>query len=775
MPKAMMNRSAPSTTHRFEYALTIFCGAFLLFQVQLLMGKYILPWFGGTPAVWTTCMLFFQLLLLGGYLYSHVLSTMMAGRTQAIVHLGLLALSVVVICVGIFFWKTPLLPGASWKPASPDQPVLHILGLLAVAVGLPYLILSTTGPLLQSWFSLHNTGTSPYRLYALSNTGSVLGLITYPIIFEPVLRLHSQAWLWCAGYLIFVAGSSVCALGIMKQPPSALPTGTQSAIPAPSWSVRLFWFLLPMAASVMLLATTNLMCQEVAVIPFLWVLPLVLYLLTFIICFDNQKWYRRGIFHTLFGLSMPFALLVLLAGPTAPIFDQICMLSAVLFACCMVCHGELVRLKPERALLTRYYLLLSAGGAAGGIFVAVIAPHIFRGYTEYQIGLIVCALLIAGVLYRDRQSWWYGSKSTVTGILILLGLMLVPYFFSRTIAIPSMLRAMDRFQYYPFLTVLALLAVLILLRSRKQTGQIQGRINLTQIASLTVVFALCFALYQQTYMLRAWDIRKDRNFYGVLTVQRRPLEDQDALVLRHGQTLHGAQYLKFPNAPTAYYGPHSGVGLLLAAQPACIQPCSRLYGVIGMGVGTLGAYGTPGTRMRFYEINPQVIEYSQGPSPYFTFMRDSAAKTEAILGDGRLSLERELKDEGPQKFDVLILDAFNSDSIPIHLLTEEAFQLYLRHLRGPDSVLAFNITNKSLDLSPVLLSHAMRNQMSIVRLNKPQGPGVDDLSNWILISKNPRSLVIPGFQDHLASLPSPDEALRWTDDYSSLFQLLNKR
>ena len=194
-----------------------------------------------------------------------------------------------------------------------------------------------------------------------------------------------------------------------------------------------------------------------------------------------------------------------------------------------------------------------------------------------------------------------------------------------------------------------------------------------------------------------------------------------------------------------------------------------------MGVGTLGAYGTPGTRMRFYEINPQVIKYSQGPSPYFTFMRDSAAKTEAILGDGRLSLERELKDEGPQKFDVLILDAFNSDSIPIHLLTEEAFQLYLRHLRGPDSVLAFNITNKSLDLSPVLLSHAMRNQMSIVRLNKPQGPGVDDLSNWILISKNPGSLDIPGFQEHLASLPSPDEALRWTDDYSSLFQLLNKR
>ncbi|HKD78781.1 MAG TPA: hypothetical protein VKH81_03760 [Candidatus Angelobacter sp.] len=775
MPKAAMSRSVSSTSPRFEYALTIACGAFLLFQVQLLMGKYILPWFGGTPAVWTTCMLFFQVLLLGGYLYSHILSTTFPGRTQAIVHLAFLGLSILVICLAIFFWKTPLLPGASWKPTSPDQPVLHILTLLTVAVGLPYLILSTTGPLLQNWFSLQDTGKSPYRLYALSNVGSVLGLITYPIIFEPQLRLHTQAWLWCGGYLLFVAGSSVCALGMMKQPPAPVTAEAGPAVPSPSWSAQLFWFLLPMAASVMLLATTNLMCQEVAVIPFLWAVPLVLYLLTFIICFDNQKWYRRGVFHTLFGLSLPVALLVLLAGTTAPIFDQICMLSAVLFACCMVCHGELVRLKPERTYLTRYYLLLSAGGAAGGVFVAVIAPHVFRGYTEYQIGLIVCALLLAGVLYRDRQSWWYAPKSAVTGILILLGLMLVPDFFRRTIAIPPMLRAMDRFQYYPFLTVVALLTVLIVLRSRKPAAPPTSRFRLTQIASGIVLFALCFALYEQTYMLKAWDIRKDRNFYGVLTVQRRPIDDKDALVLRHGQTLHGAQYLDSPASPTAYYGPHSGVGLLLAAQSACLQPCSRTYGVVGMGVGTLAAYGQPGINVRFYEINPRVIEYSQGKSPYFTFLRDSSAKTETVLGDGRLSLERELEEKGPQKFDVLVLDAFNSDSIPMHLLTEEAFQLYLSHLRGPDSVLAFNITNKAIDLRPVLLSHALRHQMSIVRLNRPQGPGIDDLSDWILISKNPKSLDIPGFQGHLAALPSPDEALRWTDDYSNLFELLRKR
>src|SRR5262249_43725650 len=223
------------------------------------------------------------------------------------------------------------------------------------------------------------------------------------------------------------------------------------------------------------------------------------------------------------------------------------------------------------------------------------------------------------------------------------------------------------------------------------------------------------------------------------------------------------------------YGPHSGIGLFLAAQPPCLPPCSRLYGIVGMGVGTLAAYGDPGTRIRFYEINPQLMDYSLSQSPYFTFLRHSPAKIEIVLGDGRLSLEEELNEHGPQKFDLLVLDAFNSDSIPIHLLTEEAFQLYLRHLRGPDSVLAFNISNKSLDLSPVLLSHARRNNLFIVRLNKPQGPGVDDVSNWILMSASRRSLDLPGFQGHIAALPPPDQALRWTDDYSNLFEVLRKR
>jgi hypothetical protein len=334
---------------------------------------------------------------------------------------------------------------------------------------------------------------------------------------------------------------------------------------------------------------------------------------------------------------------------------------------------------------------------------------------------------------------------------------------------------MDRFHYYPLLLALALLTIVIGLRTRKQTGTPGQRVNLSRIASALVLLILCLALYYQVHVWKEWDIRKDRNFYGVLTLQRRRIDNADSYVLRHGQTLHGTQQRESPKSPTTYYGPNSGIGLLLSAQATCTPSCSRSYGIVGMGVGTLAAYGHPGDRIRFYEINPQVIAYSQGDSPFFTFLRDTAAKTEVVRGDGRLSLERELREQGSQRFDVLIVDAFNSDSIPIHLLTEEAFQLYLSHLRGPDSVLAFNISNKSIDLSRVLANHALRNKMYVIRLNKPQGPGLDDLSNWMLLSRSRKALEVPGFQGHIASLPLPESVLRWTDDYSNVFQVLRKR
>ena len=769
-PEAITPRLS-TVKSRAVYGLTIFCGAFLLFQVQLLLGKYILPWFGGSPAVWTTCMLFFQLLLLGGYFYSHVISSRLSPRGQALTHISVLALSVAVIAAGALFWKTPLLPGISWRPVSSDSPVLQILAILAVSVGLPYLCLSTTGPLLQSWFSRTQTGQSPYRLYALSNAGSLLGLLTYPFLFEPQFRLHTQAWLWCAGYLVFFAGTLACARGLKSSVGINVGTVTEQPVLAPSRTVQLFWFLLPAMASLMLLATTNLMCQEVAVVPFLWVLPLALYLISFIICFDNPRWYHRGIFQAMLGVALPMAVLVLLSESLAPVRRQVFMLSVVLFACCMVCHGELVRLKPHPAFLTRFYLLVSAGGAAGGIFVALVAPHIFTGFWEFHFGLIGCVLLAILALAQDRESWWYRAKPYTSG-LILLGLLLAPELVSRYTALVEISVVMYQLRYYLVLTVVTLAVGALIFLTRNRPIRYR-RLNSAQFASVALLAALSAALFQQVQFDKNRQVRRDRNFYAALMIHKGT--ELNSLDLRHGQISHGFQSWLHPKEPTLYYARQSGIGLLLAAQHNAAGPSPRYYGMIGLGVGTLAAYGRPGDTIRYYEINPQVIDYSQGAHPYFTFVRDSQAHIEMVPGDARLSLEREFTQNGPQRFDVFVIDAFNSDSIPVHLLTQEAIQVYLEHLKGPDSVLAFHISNKVLDLRPVLATLAAANRLAVLRLHKARSNDPGELSDWVLLAKNPAALDLPVFRDHLAPMPAPDPNLLWTDDYSNLFRVLRAR
>ncbi|MFZ0646348.1 MAG: hypothetical protein WBY66_06715 [Candidatus Acidiferrales bacterium] len=764
----------PAAKVRFRYGLTIFCGAFLLFQVQLILGKYILPWFGGTPAVWTTCMLFFQLLLLGGYLYAHLLSTKLSARTQTVVHIAVLALSALLLALGALAWKSPLLPGPSWRPNSSDFPIAQILRLLLVAVGLPFLCLSASGPLMQSWFGRTHPGKSPYRLYALSNIGSLLGLLTYPFLVEPGFRLHTQAWLWSVGYIVFFAGFIACAKD-MNGPgvvASAVAEPELKSASLPSRGVQLLWFLLPAMASLMLLATTNLMCQEVAVVPFLWVLPLGLYLLSFIICFDNPKWYRREIFQVLLGASFPMALIVLLSLDNAPIVRQVWMLSLVLFACCMVCHGELVRLKPHPRFLTRFYLLISAGGAAGGIFVALIAPQIFTGFWEFHCGLVGCALLAIVALARDHESWWYCNKTYVSSA-ILLGLLLMPEFISRHAGLAMIPVTMYRWHYYPVLTVLAVWAGLITLRYGKRQPKYQ-RFNTAQLASLVVVAALSASLYAQVQFDKYLAIRRDRNFYAAVMLRRKGA-GLKSIELRHGQTSHGYQLYDQPKEPTAYYTRYSGVGLLLDGLAACQQPCPHRFGIVGMGVGTLAVYARPGDEMWFYEINPQVIAYSLAPRPYFTFIKDSPAKIVVVPGDARLSLEREFKESGSQNFDVLVVDAFSSDAIPVHLLTQEALEIYLEHLRGPDSILVFHISNKMLDLSPVVAALAAHNHLAVARLHNRHSADLGERSDWILLAKNPSALAYDSFRAHVDSMPPANPKLVWTDDYSDLFAVLRLR
>jgi hypothetical protein len=752
------------------YGFAIFCGAFLLFQIQLILGKYALPWFGGAPAVWTTCMLFFQLLLLGGYFYSHAVSRLSL-RRQSIVHVSLLVVSVGLMVVGCFFWKTPLLPGPSWRPSHGDSPVLGILSLLTVAVGLPYLCLSTTGPLLQNWFARAHASESPYRLYALSNVGSLLGLITYPFVFEPNLRLHTQAWLWAAGYLAFSVACIVCARKIRLASADAPAVHAQEEDMAPPTRFsQALWFLLPACASVMLLATTNLLCQEVAVVPFLWVLPLSLYLISFIVCFDNPKWYRRGLFQILMAVGLPTSILALLGEANALVGRQVLMLGLVLFGCCMVCHGELVRLKPQPALLTRFYLLVSAGGAAGGIFVVLIAPQIFTGFWEFHFGLIACVVVAILALIRDRGSWWHNAQPYL-GMVILLGLALVPDFLSRYIGLAVVPEMMYRAHYYPILTALALATAVVFFMTRNKPSNTR-RFNLAPLAALAVLAALCAALYLCVAFDKSRQIRRDRNFYSALQIQKGL--QLDSLELRHGQTSHGFQSRLHPKQPTLYYGRTSGIGRLLETD-VCLPNCSRRIAVIGLGVGALAAYGRSGDTMRFYELNPQVIAYSEGTNPYFTFLRDSSAKIETVLGDARLSLERELTEKGPQNFDVLVIDAFSSDAIPAHLLTSEALDVYLKHLRGPNSVLAFHISNKVLDLRYVLAALAAQKQLAVVRLNKRDSDNAAERSDWVMLARNPQALQRNAFESLIAPMPKPDDRMLWTDDYSNLYRVLLHR
>ena len=586
--------------------------------------------------------------------------------------------------------------------------------------------------------------------------------------------MHTQAWLWSVGYIIFFAGFIACAQDLKTPATSSAAVAEPDfdSASTPSLGAQLLWFSLPAMASLMLLATTNLMCQEVAVVPFLWVVPLSLYLLSFIICFDNPKWYRRGIFQVLLGASFPTALIVLLSLDNAPIVRQIWMLSLVLFACCMVCHGELVRLKPDPRFLTRFYLLISAGGAAGGVFVALVAPQIFKGFWEFHCGLVGCALLAIVAVARDRESWLYYHKPYVSSA-ILLGLLLTPEYISRYAGLAMIPVNMYRWHYYPVLTVLAVWVAFVTLRRGKKAPAYQ-RFNTAQLAALAVVAALTISLYAQVQFDKYLAIRRDRNFYAAMMLRRKGTALR-SIELRHGQTSHGYQLYDQPKEPTAYYTRNSGVGLLLDGLAACRQPCPHRYGIIGMGVGTLAVYAHPGDQMWYYEINPQVIDYSLAPHPYFTFIRDSAAKIVVVPGDARLSLEREFKESGSQNFDVLVVDAFSSDAIPIHLLTQEALEIYLEHLRGPDSVLVFHISNKMLDLSPVLASLAAHNHLAVARLHNRHSPDLGERSDWILLSQNPHALAYDSFRGHLDPMPPADPKLVWTDDYSDLFAVLRMR
>lgn len=751
------------------FAIAIFLGAFLLFSVQLVVAKYFLPWFGGTPAVWTTCMFFFQTLLLAGYAYAHLLATRIDLRKQRVTHSVLLLSAVALVLSLSAIWHSPLTPNSSWKPSGAELPFWRLIELLFVSAGVPYFVLSSTGPLLQSWFSATNPGRSPYRLYALSNLGSVLALMSYPFVIEPSVSLRMQARFWTCGFVLYALLCGYIALCSVRRslwPHSRIEERGDSA-DRPALGKILLWFSLAVCPSVLFLATTNRISQDIGVVPFLWIVPLTLYLASFIICFDKPKWYSRRIFHTAFVVGIFLACLVLNGWGMTNIRLQIAAYSFALFASCMLCHGELARSKPDPRFLTLFYLTIAFGGAAGGVFVALIAPRLFSGFWEYQIGLWTTTLLLFLVLGLDRTSYLHSN---------LFGLGIVA---AAAALLPGVtaIASEGRKAIGGLAAVVPVLIAVYVLTRWGEKGENQARHR-----AVPVYCSVALSVLGGTLMLSGRSqlqgalVSSSRNFYGVLSVREFNSGEPESRFysLYHGRISHGLQF-DAPTkrlVPTVYFGKISGVGRTLTRLE---QNRSHIrVGVVGLGIGTLAAYGRSGDSFRFYEINPDVVRIAH-QNQYFTYLRDCAATVEVVSGDARLSMETELAGDRPQQFDLLILDAFSGDAIPIHLLTEQAFETYLNEIKRPHGAIAVHITNTYLDLRPVLLRAAEHFGLTYAFLHTDGDNVVSNYSDWVLLSYD---------RKFVASVLSPEEKQTidprssslslWTDDYSDLLHVLRR-
>jgi spermidine synthase len=673
------------------YATTVFLSAFLLFQVQPLVAKIILPWFGGSAAVWTVCMLFFQVLLLLGYFYAHGATRWQTSRRQRIVHWLLLAAALAVM---------PLSASEGWKPHGGEDPTLRILGLLAATIGLPYLVLSTTGPLAQAWFARERPGASPYRLFALSNLGSMLALVSYPVLVEPFAPMRVQTAVWSAGFAAFAL---LCAaLAWRASRADAREPAETAEAPAPRPVTMLLWIALPACASVLLLAFTSHMSLNIAAIPLLWVLPLALYLLSFVLSFDAPRWYRRTVWLPLLVLGVAAVCYTLTAEHrNTEVWVLIPVYSATLLAACMACHGELARNRPHPRHLTAYYLLIALGGAVGGLLVGLVAPHVFGDLYELPLGIAALAFVVPVALLVGRTAW-------------------------------------------------------------------RPRRPLVLAAAAAAAAAVFGAWLLDEYAERDENVRiTTRNFYGVLRTRdsgEGPFEER---ILTHGTIVHGRQFLSPERRswPTSYYGRDSGVGLAILERG---ERGPIRVGVVGLGAGTIASYGRSGDVYRFYDINPRVVELARSE---FTYLADSKAAVDVVLGDARLSLER----EPGQNFDVLALDAFSSDSIPVHLLTSEAFAVYLRHLR-PDGILAVHVSNRYLDLVPVVREAARHYSLEarLVESDDDEDAGTYR-SDWVLVSRSAAAFAQPPLAGAARRIAEDADAPLWTDDYSNVLRLLKRR
>jgi MFS family permease len=692
------------------FAISIFLSAFLLFQIQPMIARYILPWFGGTPAVWSTVQMFFQVMLTGGYAYTNWL--MGRFRRREVMHLVLLGVSLVVMIALGMIWKSPITPDASWKPQGVNSPIWAISKLLLISVGLPYFLLSTNSPLIQALFHRRFPERTAYRLYALSNTGSLIGLIAYPVLVEPNFTLAWQGRLWSISYglyAILTIVNVVQSLRGTRQGNESVPKRDLAKSTRLRSRQYTLWILLAMAASILLLATTSQITQEVAVIPFLWVLPLMIYLFSFILAFSSERWYSRRVFLILLFLFTVLAGWAMGLSESLPILLQSGIYSGALFCACMVCHGEVYRLRPPADRLTIFYLMVSIGGALGGVLINFVAPYFFKGFWELPLGFIFTWLLLVVVSFKGRR--------------------------------PS---------------------------SRKWV------FILDSVLMISALLIACVRFGQQVNSDLTGFLYTGRNYYGVIRVKSLGEEGDpfQRYALVHGVTIHGIQMVgpEKRDTPTAYFGETGGGGLTLINHP--VRGKGMRVGILGLGIGTMAAYGQPGDVYRFYEINPLIVDLAEGQGGYFSFLADSQAKVEIVLGDARLSLEKELAASGTENYDVLVLDVFSSDSIPVHLLDREAFELYLQHLK-PDGLLAVHISNRHLDLVPVVWTLADYFDLERVVIDDPGDNSVVFQSLWMVLARNQTMQQNQAIISRAKFMENYSPHLRlWTDDYSNLFQIL---
>lgn len=737
-----MNQT-PTTTRQTSlspailFATTLFLSAGLMFVLQPMFGKLLLPLLGGTPAVWNTCMVFYQTLLFGGYCYAHWLSSRFAAQRQIQIHTALLIFSI---------FALPVALPANPEPPTEANPAFWLVWTLFLAIGLPYFVVSTTAPLLQKWFSSlgHRSSNDPYYLYAASNAGSLLALLSYPFLIEPGIGLTNQRLFWSIGYGLLCLLILICATRLWKHLPddNAAAQASEALSETPTAAQQLHWLALALVPSSLLLGLTQYISTDIAAVPLLWILPLTLYLLSFIVVFS--KWADKV--RPAMLAAQPAVLLVFLAysfiNPAVlPYWLDLILHSLAFFLAVMVCHGELARRRPPAAYLTRFYLVMSFAGMLGGLFNTFIAPFVFNAVHEYPI-MIVAALLLRPGFFDGR--WWL---QPIFPILLLIGGFAV-YFSADSL--------------WDYLDIIG--GALILLSGLTYSLR-RHPLGLGLLTAVILLFAIGL------HGLASNTLYQDRTFFGVLSVRETLITDENGKPekvheLYHGTTKHGAERLTTAEivTPLTYYSRPGPIGQLFAEFDG--ENARWNIGAVGLGAGALACYGKPQQHWRFYEIDPLVVQVAEDAS-WFHYLERCGKSAEMIVGDARLSLIK----EADQSLDLLIMDAFSSDAVPTHLLTREAMQLYFSKLKD-DGLLAFHITNRHLALKKVLADHAEAMQLSgLLQEFKPASEmPLVVATDWVVLAKQPQRLdkLRQSRLGHWQKLPLNFGMQPWTDDFTHI-------